>query len=501
MADLKISQLPALAGGAVAANDELPIVDTSASETKKVTADGLVGAGIKLLPAGSIDFSKIDNSTVTVPDGSITAVKLAADAVTTAKVADGAITDAKITGPVSVSKLGNQAANVVLAGPATGGASVPTFRAIVPADLPKGTTTAVGAVSIAPAGGLAVDGNGVVSLGTIGAGGTNPVVTYDATGRVTAGRALSAADLPLATSSAVGAVKPGAGLTVDGTGSLSVGLTAALLPVATSSVAGAVKPGADLAVAADGTLTIANSVTAGTSVKVTYDANGLITAGASLAAADIPDLDASKIVSGALDGSHIASRSITQAKLADYSIAYIQETQPSSTSGDHPIGELWFQESTAKLSMWNGNSWMPVGQGALSGQNLRFCGTFDASTGLVASITTFGTSDGFTTGVAIPGADNKHTGAYFVCATPGNGTSVATGVTFDAGDWILCISGATGWQRIDTLNGAAGGGGGASTLDALIDVTVTTPAAGDVLTYSGGNWVNRQANLDPGTYS
>jgi hypothetical protein len=491
MADLKISQLTALDGTLVAANDELPIVDSSASETKKVTPEGLVSAGIRLLPAGSIDFSKINGATIAIPDGSVT----------TAKVVNGAITDAKITGPISVGKLGNQAVNVVLAGPATGGAAAPTFRAIVPADLPKGTTTAVGAVSVAPAGGLAVDSNGAVSLGTIGAGGTSPVVTYDATGRVTAGRALAAADLPLATSSAVGAVKPGAGLAVDGTGSLSVGLTAALLPIATSTAVGGMKPSADFAVASDGTLSIANSVTAGTSAKVTYDANGLITAGGSLVAADIPGLDASKIVSGTLNGSHIANRSITQAKLADYSLSYIQEAQPSSAAGDHPIGELWFQESTAKLSMWNGNSWMPVGQGALSGQNLRFCGTFDASTGLVASITTFGTSDGFTTGVAIPSADNKHTGAYFVCATPGNGTSVATGVTFDAGDWILCISGATGWQRIDTLNGATGGGGGAATLDALTDVTVTTPAAGDVLTYSGGNWVNRQANLDPGTYS
>jgi hypothetical protein len=138
MADLKISQLAALDGTLVAANDELPIVDSSASETKKVTPDGLVSAGIRLLPAGSIDFSKINGATVAIPDGSVTTVKLATNAVTTVKVVDGAITDAKITGPISVSKLGNQLANVVLAGPATGGAAAPTFRAIVPADLPKG---------------------------------------------------------------------------------------------------------------------------------------------------------------------------------------------------------------------------------------------------------------------------------------------------------------------------------------------------------------------------
>ena len=111
-----------------------------------------------------------------------------------------------------------------------------------------------------------------------------------------------------------------------------------------------------------------------------------------------------------------------------------------------------------------------------------------------------GTSDGFSIGVAIPAADNKHTGAYFVCDTPGNGTSAATGVTFDAGDWILCISQSRGWERIDTLNGGGGGGGG-GTLGALTDVTLTTPATGDVLTYTGTMWINRQGNLDPGTYS
>jgi hypothetical protein len=502
MADLKISQLTALDGTLVAANDELPIVDSSASETKKVTPEGLVSAGIRLLPAGSIDFSKINGASVTIPDGSVTAAKLATNAVITASVVDGAITDAKIGGPISAGKFGAQAAGVVLAGPATGTSSAPTFRAIVPTDLPKGTAVAIGAVSVPAAGGLAVDANGGISLNAVVTAGSSPVVTYDAFGRITAGRALAASDLPLATASAVGAVKPGTGLSVDGTGSLSVGLTAAMLPIATGAVVGAVKPAADLTVAADGSLSIRNSVAAGTSTKVTYDAKGLITAGGALTAADIPNLDASKIVSGTLNGTHIANRSITQSKLADYAISYIQETQPSSVTADHPIGELWFQESTAKLSMWNGNSWMPVGQGALSGQNLRFCGTFDATTGQVKALTTFGTSDGFSIGVAIPAADNKHTGAYFVCDTAGSGTGVATGVTFDAGDWILCISQSRGWERIDTLSsGGGGGGGGASSLAGLTDTNITTPATGDVLYYTGTQWVNRQANADPGTYT
>jgi hypothetical protein len=40
------------------------------------------------------------------------------------------------------------------------------------------------------------------------------------------------------------------------------------------------------------------AITAGTSTKITYDAKGLVTAGASLVAADIPNLDTAKITSG-----------------------------------------------------------------------------------------------------------------------------------------------------------------------------------------------------------
>ena len=44
MADLKISQLPALAGGDLLAADQLAVADTSASETKRIT----VTAGLLL---------------------------------------------------------------------------------------------------------------------------------------------------------------------------------------------------------------------------------------------------------------------------------------------------------------------------------------------------------------------------------------------------------------------------------------------------------------------
>lgn len=435
MPDLKISQLNPLTQASVAASDELAIVDASASETKKIGAQALVGAGITLLPNAAIPWAKVDSSALTVPAGSITGAGLAPNSVGTTHLVDGAVTDIKITGPISLSKLGNQSANVVLAGPATGVAAAPTFRALIGTDLPIATTTARGAVIVDGGSGIVVDANGVVALTTTVTAGTSPVVTYNDKGRITAGRALQPSDLPIGTTTTIGAVSVGTGLAVTGAGLVSVSLTSA----------------------------------------------------------EIPDLDASKITTGQFLSARIADNAITNLKLADYSVGFIQEAQPPSAPGAQHIGTLWFQESTARLSMWNGNSWMPVGQGALSSENLRFCGTFDAATGQVKAVTQFGTAEGLTPGSAIPPATNQFTGVYLVCDTPGTFETKA----YDAGDWVLCMGQARGWERIDTLS--SGGGGGGGTLDSLTDVTITSPATGDVLVYNGINWVNGP-KPDPGTY-
>jgi hypothetical protein len=217
-----------------------------------------------------------------------------------------------------------------------------------------------------------------------------------------------------------------------------------------------------------------------------------------LAPAQIPDLDASKLTGGTVDPARIADKSITLSKLADYAISFIQESSPSTTN--QHAGTLWLQESTGQLRMWNGNSWYPVGFGRLSAENLRYCGTFDAATGLITGVTQFGTQAGYANGQGIPTAKDADTGAYFVCSNPGNGTPVTPAITFDNGDWILCNGLAAGWVRIDTLNSGGGGGGGITNLRDLLDVTIATPQAGDYFMFgTGGNWVNTSL-VDGGTY-
>ena len=102
MADLQISQLPSLAEANIAATDELAIVDTSASETKKVTAKALVEKGVALIDAGSIPGTALAslgaNTVVTasITDANVTTAKIANAAITATQIADATITGAKL---------------------------------------------------------------------------------------------------------------------------------------------------------------------------------------------------------------------------------------------------------------------------------------------------------------------------------------------------------------------------------------------------------------------
>ena len=78
----------------------------------------------------------------------------------------------------------------------------------------------------------------------------------------------------------------------------------------------------------------------------------------------------------------------------------------------------------------------------------------------------------------------------------GNNITVTPGVTYDAGDWCLCVNETEGWIRIDTVGGGGGGGGGASSLGDLLDVTLITPSTGEFIQLqANGQWQN--VELDP----
>ena len=490
MADLRVSELPVLVGTDLAATDLLPVADVSASETRKLTAKELIQSGLHLIDNDILDGAKL------VPD-SVTAAQIAPNAVTASELADAsvdtnalvdlAVTNSKIAAGVDGAKLLDDTVtaakvpaasldrgidktsgkightNAIAAGSRNGisydaQGHITAAAALAPTDLPTATAALKGAVIVPAASGLNVSGAGELSHQSSIAAGTTSGITYNATGHITAVARLAPGDLPIATATTDGVVKvPGPGLSVDAAGALAHDVS----PVA---------PGAY--------------------PKVTVDSRGHVTAGQMLADADIPNISAAKLTSGTLDAARIGAGTITQQMLADYSLSFIQEATPPTTGVT--AGTLWLQESTGQIRMWNGNSWFPIGFGRLSQENLRYCGVFNAATGAITGVTQFGTQEGFKIGDIIPSASDAKSGVYFVCGTPGNGAAVATGIAFDAGDWIICNGATAGWTRIDTLNGGGGGGGGATHLDDLLDVQLTALVAGQSLEFNAsGQWVNK----------
>ena len=89
--------------------------------------------------------------------------------------------------------LDTQVANQAFLGPATGADAAPTFRAIVPADLPNATASAKGIIQ--PGTGLAVNG-GTLNHSNSVTPGTYTKLTVDSQGHTSAGALLEAADIP-----------------------------------------------------------------------------------------------------------------------------------------------------------------------------------------------------------------------------------------------------------------------------------------------------------------
>lgn len=216
-------------------------------------------------------------------------------------------------------------------------------------------------------------------------------------------------------------------------------LVPADLPDATASAKGIIQPGTGLSVTS-GTLNHSNSVTGATKSGITFDAQGHITAAADLVASDIPDLDASKITTGAFTSDRIGAGAVTAAKLANKSTASIGETLPVAAF----IGQLHYNPLDKNFFMWDGNVWQSIG---ISAGAIILAGTYDASTNQVASVTTDGTAIGLSVGNALPSASATNSNYYLVVSELGTGTAPAPTVALAPPDLLLSTGSA--WLEID----------------------------------------------------
>ena len=469
MADLRITDLAALPEGDVAATDVLPIADVSASETKKVTAKDLVEAGVALIDDASIPSAKLAAITpANLGNSSAAAQFIAGPTATTGAFAARTIAAGDL--PLATAA----AAGAVIVGTGLSVSSGTVSAAVA-------TSSTRGAISVPSASGLSVDGSGVLSHQSSVTAQTKNGFTINATGHITTVGSIASTDLPIATTSDVGGVFIGAGLAVTPGGQLNhastitAGTTSGItynatghitavtalvgtdLPVATTSARGAVSiPAGALSVDGSGAVTHNTSgVTAGQYTKLTVDSRGHVTAGTTLAALDIPEISAAKLTSGTLGVSLFGTNSITGAKLANSST--VQFGGAGSTAGvvTFPTaefkGQYFWDELNGDLYLWSGSAWLPV---TITSGELVYGGTYDASVNEVASVTSAGSAVGLTTGAALPAASDTNNRYYLVVSDAGTGTGNAPAEALAPPDMIL--SNGTTWDLIDVSNAIAG---------------------------------------------
>ncbi len=258
-------------------------------------------------------------------------------------------------------------------------------------------------------------------------------------------------------------------------------ITSTDLPIATDALNGAVRPGDGLAVDGAGVLNHSNVAIAGTYAgPVTIDAQGHITtAQATLAAEDIPSLDASKITTGTFGSSFLAANSVTASQLADYGIAQVSETAPVPEFA----GQWWINPNDRSAYIWVGavtpaieGYWLNLGYGSASQINLRFGGTYNASGNIVESINSYGIEAGLTIGQALHSPNTSNNGLYLIVTASGVGTTPAPNQSLAVGNWVLSQGVGDTWTKINLSSAVAGVGD----QDVLVDGGALVPAASGV---------------------
>jgi hypothetical protein len=258
-------------------------------------------------------------------------------------------------------------------------------------------------------------------------------------------------------------------------------LQAGDLPLATSGTVGAVLPGAGLQMGSPGVLQHSNSTVAGTYVgAITIDSQGhIVSAANSLSAAEIPNLDASKITTGTFSSAFLANNSVTAAQLADYGIAQVSESAPTPEFA----GQWWINPNDRAAYIWVGavsptpeGYWLNLGYGSPTQINLRFGGTYNASGNVVSSINSYGIEAGLSVGQPLSSPSTSNNGIYLIVTTAGTGSTPAPNQSLSIGNWVLSEGVGNTWTKVN-LGSSIGGIGDQ---DVLVDGPALVPAASGI---------------------
>ena len=406
MADQRISELNELSKAGVAANDVLAIVDTSGSETKKVTVTSLIESGFDtttgsyVIADSIIDLSKLNQSSST---------KLG-----TASLADDAVTYAKIQ---------NVTATDRLLGRSTSGAGV----------IEEITCTAAGRALLAGASAaaqrttLGIDTNDAVTFGTV----TANIVAASAT--ITGGTVTGITDLAVADGGTGSSTAAGARSNLG----LVIGTNIQAFDAGLQSISG---------------LTTAANQSIYLTAADTYATYSLTAAGRAL----LDDADASAqrttlglgsiavlntvtsstvtslLASGAIQATQLASDSVTTAKLLNSNVTYAKIQNVSATDkllGRASTGAGVIEEIACTAA---GRALLDDADAAAQRTTLGL-GTLATQSGTFAG-THSGTSSGTNTGdqtIALTGAvTGSGTGTF--ATTLANGIVTSANIAADA---------------------------------------------------------------------
>ncbi len=217
-------------------------------------------------------------------------------------------------------------------------------------------------------------------------------------------------------------------------------ISASDLPKATTSALGVAQAGTGL-VTVSGIFNHANSVASGIYYKVTVDEEGHISAGeTALVADDIPGLPASKITTGTFGSGFIGEDAVRASNLANYSVSQFGEALPSADF----IGQFFFNPLEKDLYLWDGNVWNPVG---ISVGEIIFGGTYNASGNIIASTSSDGAAVGLSIGQPLPTPSATFNRYYVVVESGGTGVAPAPATALQPPDILLCNG--TAWTEVD----------------------------------------------------
>jgi hypothetical protein len=417
------------------------------SGTHSGTTSGTNTGDQTITLTGDVTGSGTGSFATTIANDAVTAAKIASSAVTTAKINAAAVTAAKLAADSST---------------------------IISGNTPSGSGAFVGQQWFNTNTGLAYAWDGTAWIQQAG---VQSFVFSDST-PLTFSASVNAAGVATITTGldTQAANRIFAGPTTGSSATPTFrALVPADLPVATAGATGAIQPGTGLTVTAGGVLNHSNATTAGIYTKVSIDAQGHIVTGDVLAATDIPNLDASKITTGTFTSAFLANNSVTAAQLADYGIAQVSESAPTPEFA----GQWWINPSDRSAYIWVGTVsptpngyWLLVGYGSPTQLNIRFGGTYNASTNTVATLNQYGTEAGLTVGQALGAPNPQNNGIYLITTVAGTGTTPAPIASLAVGDWVLSQGTTANWTKIAVVSGATGT---FNDYDILSDGTYFTP--------------------------